>query len=182
MELKLRAKPQMSALGPAFGDNAPTVADAIRESDAAALSRSMTITVDDTTYDLNEEMVTFIEEPPEYASAANFENGTVYVDTTQTQELLSEGYAREIVRRIQEMRKDLDLDINQQAESFVVIPDDDIYEMVDSHTNLIAEETRTGNLELSDGSTEVGDLDREFGLVTSWEIRDVTVTIGVSPV
>ena len=60
-------------------------------------------------YKITAEMVQFKELPPQNLPAAEFSGGFVYVDIALTPELEAEGYAREIIRRIQDMRKELDL-------------------------------------------------------------------------
>jgi isoleucyl-tRNA synthetase len=67
------------------------------------------------------EMVEFKETPPANLSAAEFSKGFVYVDVTLTPELEAEGYAREIIRRIQDMRKELDLRVEDQIKAVVDI-------------------------------------------------------------
>tara|TARA_Y100000310_G_scaffold341193_1_gene439576 strand:- start:432 stop:3452 length:3021 start_codon:yes stop_codon:yes gene_type:complete len=45
------------------------------------------------------------EEVPKGLAGAEFSNGAVYLDTNQTDDLLEEGFMREVVRRIQDLRK-----------------------------------------------------------------------------
>ncbi|MFQ6055163.1 MAG: DUF5915 domain-containing protein [Methanosarcinales archaeon] len=58
------------------------------------------------------DMVEFKEKLPEYVASSEFTGGIVYVDAKLTPEIEAEGYAREVIRRIQDMRKDLDLDVD----------------------------------------------------------------------
>ena len=54
-------------------------------------------------------MVSFIESVPEHVVEEPFDGGTVYLDTRMTKDLLSEGYAKEIVNIVRETRKELKL-------------------------------------------------------------------------
>ena len=171
-ELQEFAEPQMGEIGPAFGADAQKVMAAV---DGAARSEvEAGIDVDGDTIELTEEMVEYRSEPPEHVSGTDFEGGTVYVDTTLTEALESEGYARDVIRRIQEMRKQLDLDVESEIEVGLAIDDDRIGGFVDDHRELIAEEVRAA--EFVDEPEAAGDL------VEDWEIEGVDVTIGVAVV
>jgi isoleucyl-tRNA synthetase len=134
------------------------------------------VEVDGETYELTNEMVRYEAEPPEHVSAAEFDGGTVYVDTELTDDIEAEGYARDVVRRIQEMRKRLDLDVESEIHTAVDVADDRVAEFVDRHREYVATETRSR--ELGDGAPENG----EFELIEEWDVEGVAVTIGVDPV
>jgi isoleucyl-tRNA synthetase len=97
--------------------------------------------------ELTEEMVSFNTDTPERVEGTAFsvdgdDRGVVYVDTGLTEDIESEGYAREVIRRIQEMRKDLDLDIDAEIRVDLAIDDDRIAGLVREHEDLIAGEVR----------------------------------------
>ena len=96
----------------------------------------------------------------------------MYVDTELTEELESEGYARDVIRRIQEMRKQLDLDVESEIRVGLTVDDERIEGFVDEHRDLIGEEVRAA--EFVDDPEAAGDL------VEDWEIEGVDVTIGVA--
>jgi isoleucyl-tRNA synthetase len=116
-------------------------------------------------------MVEWVAEPPEHVSGAEFESGTVYVDTSLTEEIEAEGYARDVVRRIQEMRKRLDLAVDEAIETAVDVDDERVAALVDRHRDLIAEETRTESFVDVD--------DDGMALVEEWEVEGIAVTIGI---
>jgi len=104
-ELVETAEPQMGAIGPAFGADAQKVMNAVQGATRAAAVEGGEVTVDGDPVDLADEMVEYVAEPPEHVSGADFDGGAVYVDTSLTPEIESEGYARDVIRRIQEMRR-----------------------------------------------------------------------------
>ena len=55
-------------------------------------------------------MVSFVESVPEHVIEEPFEGGLVYLDTRMTNDLLAEGYAREIVSIVNDSRKEMRLD------------------------------------------------------------------------
>jgi len=171
-ELVEFAEPQMGEIGPAFGADAQKVMAAVEGASRDEIDAG--IVVDGETIELDDEMVTYRSEPPEHISGTDFEGGTVYVDTELTEELESEGYARDVIRRIQEMRKQLDLDVESEIRVGLTVDDDRITGFVDKHRELIAEEVRAA--EFVDEPSAADDL------VEEWEIEGVDVTIGVGVV
>ena len=55
-------------------------------------------------------MVAFVESVPESVIVEQFDGGVVYMDGEMTPEILGEGYAKELVNIIKDIRKDLNLD------------------------------------------------------------------------
>jgi isoleucyl-tRNA synthetase len=110
-----RAEPVMKLVGPAFGKDAPRVRELVLSADAGRLQQE--IGRDGTAvlegggrrYEVTGAMLTFHERMPEGIFAAPMPEGTVYVDVSLTPELEAEGYAREVIRRLQEMRRQADL-------------------------------------------------------------------------
>ncbi len=168
-ELVEYAEPQMSVVGPAFGGDAQKVMRAIEGRPRSEVGDE--VTVEGASYELTDEMVEYTAEPPEGVVAAEFDGGTVYVDTTLTDELEAEGYARDIVRRIQEMRKQLDLDVEEEIRTALDVDDDRIDGLVADHREFIATETRTAEFVPRENG--------EFDLVEEWEVEGVVVTIGI---
>lgn len=121
-ELHYSAEADMSLLGPEFGDDAGRVMQAlnaaeVESTDLDALEEAVSA---DTgmDVDLTEEMVEFVTQTPEGVTGVSFDTdgdgrGVVYIDTELTEDIESEGYAREVIRRVQEMRKEMDLDIEE---------------------------------------------------------------------
>jgi isoleucyl-tRNA synthetase len=63
--------------------------------------------------ELDKSFVTFKEVLPENLSCAESDYGKIYIDTTRTPKLLSEALAREVVRRAQVMRKEMNLPVDE---------------------------------------------------------------------
>jgi isoleucyl-tRNA synthetase len=174
-ELVEVAEPRMAALGPAFGGESQAIMAAVEGAtrDALETDDGFAVEVDGRTVDLDAEMLTFRSEAPEGVVAAPFEGGTVYVDTDLTEDVEAEGYARDVIRRVQEMRKELDLEVDAEIRTAVDVDDDRVAGFVDRHRDLVAEETRTA---------EFVDLaDDDFALVEEWTVEGVAVTIGLDP-
>jgi isoleucyl-tRNA synthetase len=178
-ELHYSAEADMSELGPAFGDDAGRVMNAMNEAsiDEPSLSTLQASVADALGEDveLTDEMVEFRRETPDGVSGTEFTaldgGGTVYVDTALTEDIESEGYAREVIRRIQEMRKDLELDIEARIVVDLAIDDERVDSLVREHEALIKEEVRADEL---DGV--------EDGHRKTWDVEGVEMEIAIAPV
>jgi len=173
-ELRYSAEADMSELGPAFGDAAGEIMQALNDAtverrDLIALGDAVEEAIGETV-DLTEEMVGFVEDLPAEVSGADFEGGAVYVDTTLTEDIESEGYAREVIRRVQEMRKDLDLEMDQEIYLDVEIFDERVGKLVAEREDLIKEEVRATEL------TEV-----EEGYTDEWDVEGVRMRFTITP-
>ncbi|MCH7661709.1 MAG: isoleucine--tRNA ligase [Euryarchaeota archaeon] len=176
-ELSYSAKADMSVLGPTFGDRAGEVMGALNEAriddpSLGALEAAVSTELGEEV-SLTEEMVEFTEETPEEISGSRITIegdglGVVYVDTALTDGIESEGYAREVVRRVQEMRKELDLPIDARIRLDLEITDSRVANLVGEHEGLISEEVR---------ADEFGAVDD--GYRREWEVEGVEMEIGI---
>jgi isoleucyl-tRNA synthetase len=177
-ELRYSAEADMSVLGPTFGDDAGPIMRALNDARVtdpdlealeAAVAEATGLDVD-----LTDEMVEFVTETPEGVSGTEFEAlstaGVVYVDTSLTEDIESEGYAREVIRRVQEMRKDLELDLEEEIRLALHIDDERVEELVFEHERLIREEVRAAEL------SEVRD-----GHHRTWDVEGVEMDIAIEP-
>src|SRR5659263_567239 len=149
-ELGVEVLPNHATLGPAFKKDAGKVIAELKTADGMAIKRAIletgsfelkggTITAD---------MVTFKELIPPAIAAGGFSAGDVYVDTGLTREIESEGYSREVIRRIQDMRKELDLAVEEEIRAAVEIKDDRVAVLVVEMKDFIAGEVRAGSLSI----------------------------------
>ncbi|WP_339105310.1 isoleucine--tRNA ligase [Haloterrigena salinisoli] len=178
-ELQYSAEADMSELGPAFGDRAGQVMNALNE---ARIDEPSLEAIEDAVADvledgeeITDEMVSFVTQTPDGIAGTAFglngdDRGVAYVDASLTDDIESEGYAREVIRRVQEMRKDLDLDVEERIALDLAIDDDRIADLVAEREDLIREEVR---------ADEIGEIDD--GHRKEWEVEDVTMEIGVEP-
>ncbi|AET65143.1 isoleucine--tRNA ligase [Methanothrix harundinacea] len=173
MEVALNPVPKK--IGPAFKGDAQKVIAALKEADPAMVKAGIEAGEGRVgPYVILPEMVEFMEKVPENLVAAEFSSGTVYVDVTLTPELKAEGYGREVIRRIQEMRKELDLRVDEKIVAAVRVEDEEVLRLVEAMRDHIAGEVRARRLEL--GSA----LEVRGSLVKEWSVEDVAMTMGVT--
>ena len=116
-----RIKPNFKTLGPKFGKHMKSIAAAVNgfgEKEIAELEKNQEMELD-----LGEEKLTISMEDVEITTddipgwlVASEGGLTVALDITLTEELKGEGVARELVNRIQNMRKDSDFEVTDRIE------------------------------------------------------------------
>ncbi|HQC13187.1 MAG TPA: DUF5915 domain-containing protein, partial [Methanoregulaceae archaeon] len=142
-----------------------------------------TVRLDDgeESYEISASQVAFSEALPETVFSAPMNGGTVYVDVTLTPGLESEGYAREVIRRIQEMRRQLDLNVEDYIRADACISDGRVSALVgEMWRDGIREEVRAKSLTIR--SPGVDSPEKEWDLSTEWEIEGIPVTISISKI
>lgn len=119
-----------------------------------------------------------VEEPgwkiPEEYSTVDFEFGSVALNTEKTDEILARGYAREVVRRIQQMRKGENLDIEAFIKANVEVKDE-IANLLERQHDYISTETRAKILNIA------SKLEHE-GTEKEWNINKNTFKISISEI
>jgi len=145
---KLIVEPNFKALGPVFRGDANKIAEKIRSLDGRRLMRAFKeeghfpVKLDEKEYRITSEMVSFKEEIPENHAIGSFEEGRVYVDLTIPGELVREGFVREVIRRLQEMRKRLDLPVDAFVDAFVSVSDPEKLSWLEDEKEYLMEEVR----------------------------------------
>ncbi|MDO4975779.1 MAG: isoleucine--tRNA ligase [Eubacteriales bacterium] len=110
-------KPQMRILGPKYGKQLGQINKALASLDGSAAKKQLdaegilTINVADGSIDLTpEELLITMSQKDGYVSQAD-RGITVALDTNLTAELIEEGFVREIISKIQTMRKEAGFDV-----------------------------------------------------------------------
>jgi isoleucyl-tRNA synthetase len=166
-ETSRRVVPEMSALGPAFGEAAPDVAESVRGAPVADLPLTVEVNGEDVT--VTREHVDVEEHVPGRFEAAAFDDGAVYVDTSLSTELRREGVARDVVRRLQSMRQSMGLSFDDSVVAHVGGESEEVAAAVQSHRDWVLEEVRAKTL--SDEPQEYAE---------TWEVGDATVELSLS--
>ena len=162
-------KPNFKALGPRFGKDMKAVTQTINNfgpEEISTIEREGNISVE-----VNGKMITFAANEVEISSqdiegwlVASSGNITVALDVHISDELKKEGIARELVNRIQNLRKDSGFEVTDYIK--VTLQKDGIVEdAVLRNITYIKNETLTANLEFADVVTEGTEI--EFDDVTT---------------
>ena len=168
-------KPQLKTLGRRFGKNINAVKEILANLDGQAAMKelksegTLTITVDGVAEALTEEDL-LIEAAEVEGFVSNTDHGvTVVLDTNMTPELLEEGFVREIISKVQTMRKDAGFEVMDHIQ-VSYDTSDDVAEIFDRNKETISSEV------LAD-SVVAG---AQGDLVKEWNINGKQVTLGVT--
>jgi isoleucyl-tRNA synthetase len=119
-----RILPDNKLLGPKFGARFPQIRKALSDLDPLEVARkvnnneSVQLQVDGEEITLAAEEIIVQAQPAEGLAVAADKIITIGIDIQITPELKAEGLARELVRRIQQMRKDADFNIEDRIEIY----------------------------------------------------------------
>ncbi|HUH78769.1 MAG TPA: isoleucine--tRNA ligase [Methanoregula sp.] len=181
------AGPVMKALGKGFGKNSFKVKALIEAADGNAIKavidggQNYTLTGDNASFELGPEHVTFTEKLPADVFSAPMTDATVYVDVALTPGLEAEGYAREVIRRIQETRRQLDLAVEDFIAADVKVADGRVCSLVrDAWRAGIAEEVRAKELSIRTAAEPAPAT--AFASVKDWDVEGVAMTISIAKV
>ncbi len=104
---------------------------------------------------IDKEMVWFEESLPETVVEEPYEGGAVYVDTEMTDDILSEGYAKEIVRIIKDVRKEMNLQ-EEQSIQLQIKASKGLHKMLKNWREFISSQTNSTDLHFVDDPPAVG--------------------------
>ena len=151
-----KIKPNFKKLGQVFGPKMKLVAAAVQQmnqEDIATLEREGGITLqisDEETAVLTPEDVEISSEDIPGWLVASEGKLTVALDVTITEELKQEGIARELVNRIQNLRKDQNLDVQDKIHITMQPGAAEVNAAVENFRQYICEETQARSLDLID--------------------------------
>ena len=150
------ARPNYRALGPRFQDRTERAAAAIRELDADSLRRhgageEVHITLDGETHPLQSDDLAVVEEAHGGLAVQSSGGYTAALDASLDDDLLSEGLAREVVNRVQRLRRDSGLEITDRI-ALHVDGDAAVLDAVRAHRDFIAGEVLAREVSVGDGS------------------------------
>lgn len=167
--LKKGAKANFKTLGAKLGKDMKAAADIIagltnEEINALEQSGSMAITANGNPYTINpEDMIVSTEDLPGW-KVANDGSLTVALDVTITDELLAEGTARDLVNRIQNIRKEKNFNVTDRIE-LEIEKHPAIVSAVEKFGEYIKAEVLANSLDFSDsGNWEPVELNDEVTL------------------
>ncbi len=112
-------KPQLKTLGPKYGKLVPKIGVALSSADGNSLMQQLragaiNLTIDGTDVTLTEgDLLIEASQKDGYFAEANY-GITCVIDATLTEELIEEGFVRELISKIQTMRKEADFNVTDR--------------------------------------------------------------------
>ena len=167
-------KPQLRTVGPKYGKKLNAIRQYLGSVDGNAAMNELK-TTGKLTFDADGDQVELLEEDllidaaqmPGYVSDTEYET-TVVLDTNLTPELVEEGFVREIMSKIQTMRKEAGFEVMDHIRVYFA-QNDKIKTLVDSNNAEIKDEVLANEI----------CFDTIKGYNKEWNINGETVVIGV---
>jgi isoleucyl-tRNA synthetase len=164
----LEAKPNFRSLGKKFGKKTPLAAEAIKAFTNEQLrqfliGQPLAVTVDGETHALDQEDITIVRRASGALVVEEDAGLFAAIDPTVTPELRREGLARELVSRVQRMRKEAGLAVSDRI-ALTVSGTDEIRAVVTAHGDWIASEVLATELVFAEELTGRYDATQELDL------------------
>lgn len=176
-KLRVRGIPRM--LGPRFRERTRVVIEALDGMDGVDAQRMLEsigvikLPLKDGEIEVKAEEVEFYEEISEGWVSGSFKHGRIFLSTIVDRRLAAEGLARDLIRRIQYMRKEMDLPVEDYIEVRILAPSIEALEMIEEYRGFIASETRAKLFDVMVG----GRID--YGYIREWDIDGENYIISV---
>jgi isoleucyl-tRNA synthetase len=177
--LSLLVKPDPAAIGKAYRALWPKIASVLATRPAEEVKRaldkgSFSMGIEGQTVTIEPHMVKFERQLPEDVAVVQTVHGELFIDMRVTPEIRAEGYAREVIRRIQQMRKDINLEVDDYVVT-TLRASPALASALESQQELVARETRSRILSFADK-----DVRAEY--VVEWnDVEGQSVTVGLTP-
>jgi len=171
------AKPNFKSIGPKYGKKVNQIANAIRLFDKNQIAKlekgeNVSLNIDNVEYSIMREDAEIVSTEIKGWFVESEEGVTVAIDTELTDDLLSEGLAREFVNRVQNMRKDAGFEVIDRI-AIRFTGDEKITDSVISFKDYIANEV------LADTMMRNGTGD---GFSQDWEIGEFKCSITIKKI
>jgi len=176
--VEVKVKPDLARIGSRFKSLTSKILAELEKIPPAEIERFqregfLEVEVEDGRVKLGMGEISLVERLPENVVAEEFEGGKIYLDVERTKELLAEALAKELVRRAQVMRKELNLNIEEQVDVEVGFENLENVKLLKGLEDYLKREVRIRKLRLA-GFTEVSE---DGGYLKDWEIEGEKVRI-----
>lgn len=155
--IKKKIKPNFKALGQKVGKDMKAVAEAINTLDQQAISQlenEGSIAVLDGKYQISSSEVEILAEDVPGWQVATLGKLTVALDVTITNELKQEGISRELINRVQNLRKSKNFEVTDKIDVRLKTDSGEINEAVKSNSSYICAEILADNIQFEDQLTD----------------------------
>jgi isoleucyl-tRNA synthetase len=177
-------EPKYAKLGPRLKEKTVDVVKKLKSLDGQTVKEQLARTgvyflkLDDgSELKLTTEDLLFKEELPAHISTAYSKYGVVYVDTTRTPELLAEALSREVVRRAQLMRKEMDLKIEEYVNLIIKPQEKETANLLRKMQDYILSEVRIKALVILEPDESFKPSSRMY--FRDWDIEGESITISL---
>jgi isoleucyl-tRNA synthetase len=172
-----KLKPQMRTLGPKYGKLLGKIGQHLGQMDgndvvdAFARGEEVSFMIDDTEVKLNkDDVLTTPMNKPGFIAAED-RGVTVVLDTNLNDELIREGYAREVISKVQTMRKDAGFEVTDRI-SLYYEGDDELAAALEAYAEMIGRTTLATSM--ARGTAPEGSVSQK------WDINGKKAELGIA--
>jgi len=174
-ELALTVVPNPNAIGKVYRQWSSKIAVLLKSRPARTIKEGVdkgeySIGIEGQMVKILPNMVSFTSSLPPDITLIEFSQGKAYLDFEMTDDLMAEGFAREVTRRIQQMRKDMKLDVEEYI-NLEIGCSGNLEDYLTEWKSYLSRETRA--MEMRFASPPKGDY------IVEWIIEDETILIAV---
>jgi len=175
---KETVKADYAKIAPEFGADSAKVIAYLATSSPETILRHIEkeskyeFSVDGKKFAITKDHLMIQREAPAPFEGVDFRGGRLYINQEMTDELEAEGYAREIMRRIQSLRKKAGLVKSDKITLFVGV-DEELKPMLDKWAQQIMDKVGADNMKI-----DIGEPGRKHNIDSEEKIKDRKVRIG----
>ena len=174
LEKRYEVKPKMRSIGKKYKSLTGKILGILKETDPKEIVDALQkegayrFTIDGSEVVIEPEDLEIKLEQQEGLATVQFKYGFLAITTKLDKELLAEGYTKDVVRRIQQMRKEMGLRIEDFIKVYIGAPKEFV-DMLGRHLDYIKNETRAVDVLFGQAK----------GFVKKWNIENYSVEIGI---
>ena len=182
-KIKVKVKPNYNSIKTKYKNDVPVIVAHLMQQNENSILRKLekgeyNYTSGDKKFVLTKEDIIVEKDVPKEFVESEFKNGSVYINLTRTKELDAEGYARDIMRRVQALRKKAGLEKKDFIRLCISI-DTELTEMIEPFEKELQEKCGVKELYLGEYS---GQEKKEFQFKESEKVKGKLIEISLERV
>ena len=175
-EMEIDIEPNMEEISASYRAWAPKIAFLLRRKNVREVLDAMekggyTLGIEGFIVKITPKMIRYIKKVPQGYDHIEFEHGDIYIQSDRDTTTKRIRLVREVIRRINIMRKDIDMDFDDLVD-ISISGDPEAIKMIRGYDEEIREKCLARNIEFSY---------TEYGYVVEWPIMGYRITIGINP-
>jgi len=160
--MNYEVKPNFKVCGPVFGKNIKALTDKLSELTVEDINNlnngnSITIEIDSETHEINKDYVDIRVNAKDGFNASNEGNNFIILNTSLTEELILEGMARELISKVQNLRKEKDFNIVDRI-TLYYSSDSEFDKVIDNFKDIISNEVLASDIVKTDKELTLYDI------------------------
>ncbi|MBU0536721.1 MAG: class I tRNA ligase family protein, partial [Nanoarchaeota archaeon] len=180
--IKRKIKADFAKIGPEFGAKSAKVIANFSMMPPEAIFKRIEeqgyydIKADDDTFRITKNHLIIEKEVPQNLVEAGFKYGEIYIDLERTPELEAEGFAREVMRHVQQMRKEAGMQKLDRIELYVQV-NEELSGMLQDWDSIIKEKVGAEEINLVSAASP-----KQYKSTKEVKVKGKTITLGLEKV